>query len=178
MSKTPSNFLDMRPAQPDDALRIAALARWVWLDRYAAEGGVNSTVAEFLKRDFDEQVLRQSLDLNRHWLIERGDTLLAWAHLDDSAVCPVQLSGPAVELKRLYVAPHSQGQGLGLKLLHQARQEWPERALWLSAWVGNEGALRFYRREGALSWGEAWFELGGQQHRNELLGWPALEPEA
>ena len=52
----------MRPAQPEDALRIAALARWVWLDRYAAEGGVNSTVAEFLKRDFDEQLLRQSVD--------------------------------------------------------------------------------------------------------------------
>ena len=26
--------------------------------------------------------------------------------------------------------------------------------------------------------GEAWFELGGQQHRNELLGWAPLEPEA
>lgn len=166
----------MRRARPDDAPRIAALARWVWLDRYAIDGGVNADVANYLKREFDEQLLRQALDLGRHWLVERGDVLLAWAQLDDAAVCPVDAGGPALELKRLYVSPRSQGQGLGARLLRQCRQEWPERALWLSAWVGNTDALRFYRREGAGSWGETWFELGGERHRNEVLGWPALEP--
>ncbi|MCV2354493.1 GNAT family N-acetyltransferase [Paucibacter sp. B2R-40] len=165
----------LRRARPDDALRIAALARWVWLDRYALGGGVNGDVADYLKREFDEPLLRQALDLGRHWLAERGTTLLAWAQLDDAAACPVEAAGAAVELKRLYVSPRSQGQGLGARLLRQCRQEWPERAMWLSAWVGNEGALRFYRREGATYWGETWFELGGEQHRNEVLGWAALE---
>jgi len=37
--------------------------------------------------------------------------------------------------------------------------------------------LRFYRREGAQLLGETWFGLDGQRHRNELLGWPALETQ-
>jgi GNAT superfamily N-acetyltransferase len=163
----------MRRARPDDALRIAALARWVWLDRYAIDGGVNGDVADYLKREFDERILGQSMA--RQWLIERGNALLAWAQLDDASPCPAASDGPAVELKRLYVSPRSQGQGLGARLLRQCRQEWPERPLWLSAWVGNTDALRFYRREGAVYWGETWFELGGERHRNEVLGWPAME---
>ncbi|MBB4842378.1 GNAT superfamily N-acetyltransferase [Paucibacter oligotrophus] len=165
----------MRRAKPEDAQRIAALARWVWLDRYVIDDGVNADVADYLRQEFDEQLLRQAMDLGRSWVIERGSTLLAWAQLDETALCPVELGAPSVELKRLYVSPRSQGQGLGARLLRQCRQEWPEQALWLSSWVGNVDALRFYRREGAAYWGETWFELGGERHRNEVLGWPALE---
>ena len=166
----------MRRARPDDAPRIAALARRAWLDRYAIDGGVNADVADYLRREFDEQLLRQAIDLGRHWLVERGSALLAWAQLDDASSCPVEIHGPGVELKRLYVSPRSQGQGLGARLLRQCRQEWPEQALWLTPWVGNVDALRFYRREGAALWGETWFELGSERHRNEVLGWPALDP--
>jgi GNAT superfamily N-acetyltransferase len=166
----------MRRAQAEDAPRIAALARWVWLDRYSIDGGVNGDVADYLKHEFDEQVL--ALSTGRQWLIERGNVLLAWAQLDDASPCPVDSGGPAIELKRLYVSPRSQGQGLGARLLRQCRQESPKQRLWLSAWVGNAGALRFYRREGAGYWGETWFELGGERHRNEVLGWPPLERSA
>ena len=163
----------MRRAQADDAPRIAALARWVWLDRYAIDGGVNGDVADYLKHEFDEQVLSRSP--GHQWLIERGNALLAWAQLDDASPCPVESGGTAIELKRLYVSPRSQGQGLGARLLRQSRQDSPKQSLWLSAWVGNAGALRFYRREDAGYWGETWFELGGERHRNEVLGWPPLE---
>jgi len=165
----------LRRARPEDVLRISALARWVWLDRYAIDGGVNDDVAAYLKREFDEQLLGQTFDLGRHLLMERGNALLAWAQLDDAAACPLGGDGAGVELRRIYVSPRSQGQGLGARLLRQCRQEWSGRPLWLSVWVGNEDALRFYRREGAAFWGETSFELGGKQHRNDLLRWSALE---
>ncbi|MBY0233623.1 MAG: GNAT family N-acetyltransferase [Burkholderiaceae bacterium] len=169
--------LELRLARPDDAARIAALARWVWLDSYASDG-VSEAFAGYLRREFDEQALRRAIDLSPHWLVQEGEMLQGWAQLDAGAECPALLPAgieQAVELHRLYIAPPCVGRGLGVRLLRQVRQQWPQRALWLSAWEGNEGALRFYRREGAQLWGEAWFELDGQRHRNEVLGWPALE---
>lgn len=170
----------MRPGWPADAPRIAALARWVWLDSYADQG-VNEASAAYLREAFDEQALRRALDLGRHWVLELGEMLQGWAQLSEATECPVELplgTEAAVELQRLYIAPPCVGHGLGARLLRQARQEWPERALWLSSWEGNTGALRFYRREGGQAWGESWFELDGQRHRNEVLGWPALEQSA
>ena len=160
--------MSLRAAVEADLARIAALARWVWLDAYADQG-VSASFARYVEQAFDPAALRQSLQREPMWVIEDGEYLQAWAELD-SAAAPDK-----IELSRLYVAPPLHGQGLGARLLRHVRAVNGRRALWLSAWEGNSGALRFYRREGAQLLGETWFELDGQRHRNELLGWPALE---
>jgi GNAT superfamily N-acetyltransferase len=162
----------LRLATESDLPRIAALARWVWLDSYASEG-VSSSYASYLDRTFEPTSLQQMP--GSHWIVESVDCfMLAWAHVDPTAPCPVAGRGQAVELAQLYVVPPAQGTGLGLRLLRHARELHPERALWLGAWEGNRGGLKFYRREAAELWGETWFELDGQRHRNEVLGWPSL----
>ena len=159
---------ELRPAVDADLPRIAALARWVWLESYASEG-VSAGFAAYVEQAFEPAALARSLQREPMWVIDDGEHLQAWAELD-SASDPVR-----VELTRLYVAPPCFGRGLGARLLRHLLHVNRHRALWLSAWEGNVGALRFYRREGASLLGETWFELDGQRHRNELLGW--LVPE-
>ncbi|WP_077034229.1 GNAT family N-acetyltransferase [Pelomonas sp. KK5] len=154
---------ELRRAVASDLPRIAALARWVWLDSYAQQG-VSDDFARYVEQAFAPAQL-----VGPMWVVEEGGYLLAWAQVDEAAPSPRPV--PAVELKRLYVAPTRQGEGLGALLLQQVRESYADRAVWLSAWEGNAGALRFYRREGGTLWGETWFELGGQRHRNEVLGW-------
>jgi diamine N-acetyltransferase len=161
----------LRKATPADLPRIAALSCWVWLNSYADQG-VSASFARYVEQAFDTAALLRSLQREPMWIIEDGEYLQAWAELDGS-VAPDK-----IELSRLYVAPPCQGQGLGARLLHHVRAVNAQRSLWLSAWEGNAGALRFYRREGATLLGETWFELDGQRHRNEVLGWPALEIQA
>ena len=153
--------------------RIAALARWVWLNTYAKEG-VSVSFAGYIDRAFDPATLRATLP-ERMWLIEEGEYLLAWVHVDLDSACPTTHAGPTVEITRLYVAPSRHGQGFGRRLLAKVCEVFVDRAVWLSTWEGNAGALSFYRREGAEFWGETWFELDGQRHRNEVLAWPALK---
>jgi len=163
----------LRLAAETDLPRIAALARWVWLDSYA-QPGVSESFAQYVQEAFDLDPLRQALTSGM-WVIEDGEFLLAWAHADVHAHCPVERDEMLVELVRLYVAPPHCGKGYGKRLLDHVRATYAQRAVWLTPWEGNAGALRFYRREGASLWGETWFELDGQRHRNEVLGWPALE---
>lgn len=158
----------LRAAVAADLPRIAALARWVWLDAYVHEG-VSDAFAGYLEREFNVDALGATLAREPMWVIEDGDYLRAWVETDAS-------SEPGkVEIARLYVAPPFHGQGFGARLLRHVRAAVPDRAVWLKAWEGNAGALRFYRREGAALVGETWFELDGQRHRNEVLGWPALQ---
>jgi diamine N-acetyltransferase len=161
---------ELRSAVPEDLPRVAALARWVWLDSYAAHG-VSAGFARYVDEAFAPDRLNGPM-----WVAEENEYLLGWAQLDLQSRCPVECEASTVELKRLYVAPPCAGKGLGAKLLQLARQDHADRSLWLSAWEGNAGALKFYRREGAALWGETWFELDGQRHRNEVLGWKAFAP--
>lgn len=50
------------------------------------------------------------------------------------------------EICSLYLAPGACGQGIGKALLQAAKVAAPH--LWLKAFVANEGARRFYQREG------------------------------
>jgi diamine N-acetyltransferase len=168
---------EIRPACAADAQRLSALARWVWLQTYASDG-VRESFAAYVDSAFATAELVRLIGdpTQRLWVVEHEGHLLAWAHLNLSSVCPVSgLTGLQAELSRLYVVPPAAGKGLGSALLRQLRAAAPAHALWLSAWEGNAGALRFYRREQAVPLGETWFELGQERHRNEVLAWPALE---
>ncbi|MET0519644.1 MAG: GNAT family N-acetyltransferase, partial [Burkholderiaceae bacterium] len=125
----------LRAATEADLPRIAALGRWVWLDSYARQG-VSLAFARYVEQAFHIEGLRQTLRREPMWVIDDGEHLLAWAELDSRG------ADSRLELSRLYVAPPRHGQGLGARLLRHVRQAQPRRALWLSAWEGNAGALR------------------------------------
>jgi GNAT superfamily N-acetyltransferase len=62
-------------------------------------------------------------------------------------------SGARVELVSMYVAPELRGQGVGSRLVQHftdwARERGATRAH-VTAYAANEGAMRFYRRQGYL----------------------------
>ena len=122
----------LRRADAGDLARIAALARWVWLQTYA-DLGVTDSFARYLDDAFSLKALADRLARHPMWVIEASapsgspdaTALQAWCELD------LHGDPQRVELTRLYVAPSVQGQGLGARLLRQARAEQPGRALWL-----------------------------------------------
>ncbi|MFG6461664.1 GNAT family N-acetyltransferase [Roseateles sp. DXS20W] len=164
--------MTLRRARADDAPRLAALARWVWLDSYATDG-VELRFLAYLDETFTPAVFERAINdpLQALWLLEEGAALQGFAQAQRGAPAPVS-TGSEVELTRLYVAPPCTGRGLGARLLQAARETWPGEGLWLSVWVGNEGALRFYAREGGRHMGQTQFMLDGQAIANEVIAFP------
>jgi len=159
----------LRRACADDAARLALLAQWVWLDSYAT-GGIESRflpyiAASFTPAEFEGLIAHPQQAI---WLLEEGAALQGFAQLRRSVAAPVQTASSA-ELERLYVAPPCTGRGLGPQLLRAARETWPGEALWLSVWVGNSGAQRFYAREGGQDIGRTDFMLDGQPISNRVI---------
>jgi ribosomal protein S18 acetylase RimI-like enzyme len=164
--------MNLRRACADDAPRLAALARWVWLDSYAVDG-VEQRFLNYLEDAFTAAAFERAMaDAHQAlWVLEEGAALQGFAQIRRGVQAPVPAAS-GVELERLYVAPPCTGRGLGSRLLQASRETWPGEGLWLTVWVGNAGALRFYAREGGRIVGQTHFMLDGQAIDNEVVDFP------
>ncbi len=83
-------------------------------------------------------------DQDRQFLGKLIETTTVWsAHAPD----PVGfLSLDGEDVKALYLAPQARGQGIGARLLDQAKRGHDRLTVW--TFQANTGAIRFYLREG------------------------------
>lgn len=165
--------LTLRPATPDDATTISALAIQVFLDTYAGDG-VRPDLAREALREYAAEAFDARLrePRRRFVLAERGTGLLGFAEVGLAAQ-PAPAGGiTGAELIRLYVQPAAQGSGLGRRLIRAAEALASEAglaALWLTAWDGNRRALAFYAREGYADIGATSYSFEGNSYGNRVL---------
>ena len=163
----------LRPACPDDALCLGVLATQVFLDTYATDG-IRPAIAAEVRQAFSTEAIISLLarESTRVLVAEDAGHLVGFAQVTlGTAQACVPSAAPA-ELDRLYVQEPYTGRGLGRALL-QAAEACASNAgatdLWLTPWVHNHRALRFYARCGYADCGMAWFHMHGEQHENRVL---------
>ena len=162
----------IRQAQPDDAPRLAVLATQVWMHTYATQG-VSPVIADYVLAELAPQSFVAKLGNPAITILvaERDAHLLGLAVSQSDAVCA---STPAatVELATLYVQAHCKGQGIGSRLLHDARALAAKHAsggLWLTVNAQNAAAIDFYTRHNFQRVGSADFVLGDVAHENLVM---------
>lgn len=163
----------LRPAAPEDAITIAALAVQVFLDTYATEGVrpdlAREAFAEYAAEAFATRLQEPS---RRFVLAEQASGLIGFAEIQ---ACPLAAPAGAVigaELVRLYVQPKAQGRGVGSCLLQAAEQAAAAAALgcvWLTAWEGNHRARGFYSSRGYQDVGATVYSFQGLPYANRVL---------
>lgn len=78
----------------------------------------------------------------------------------------------ALEVERIYVRQRFQGRHLGQQLLDYAIKRAAQEGmayLWLGVWENNDGAIRFYQRNGFTRFGEHVFMLGADEQTDYLM---------
>ena len=109
----------------------------------------------------------------RHFLVaERNDHLLGLAVVKIARGSPLVPSSNPAELERLYILDRFSRVGLGSKMLQSVERECLDRGvadLWLTTWIGNSRALKFYERSGYRDMGPTYFAHAGARYENRLL---------
>lgn len=141
MTPTPTGDR-LRPVRDDDAAALTELVGAI----YAEYPGC---VLDLPGVDADLRAPRTTIEAKQGdwWVVEDDDQIVAtcgWAPVDGA-------QGPAIELKRLYVAASRRGRGLGRWLVEQVEQVARERGcrtveLWSDTRFGD--AHRLYERLG------------------------------
>jgi diamine N-acetyltransferase len=160
-----------RDATADDAPAIDALFRRSFADTFAHLYDPKDLAAFFAR--FTGQAWRGEIadpDIAFR-LAEAGGTLAGFAKVS-SVTLPVVPAGPAAELRQLYVLGPWQGAGVAQALiawvLAEARGRGAEE-LYLSVFVDNRRARRFYAHYGFEPVGRYDFMVGSQADEDIIM---------
>ena len=170
--KSDETEIVLRAATQADALRLGVLATQVFLDTYAFSG-ITEAIACEVREAFSTAVFSG--------LVSRESTFITVAVCDEALVGFAQTTvgttqslapvGTHAELDRLYVQEPFANRCIGARLLrnHEALAlEHGVSVLWLSPWVGNQRALRFYAKHGYEDYGLVFFHMGSHKIENRV----------
>ncbi|MFN0186191.1 MAG: GNAT family N-acetyltransferase [Aquabacterium sp.] len=163
----------LRQATMDDALCLSVLAMQVFLDTYATQG-IRRAIAREVLAGYSEPVFARDLadPGTAVWVAEQDGHLIGFVQLRLRAAQADAPAGVQAELLHLYVQHRFTGRRVGARLLAQAEQVAAASGatvLWLTAWVHNLRALRFYARCGYQDCGLAHSVFEGESHENRVL---------
>ena len=159
-----------RDALPGDAAAVAGLFRRSFIATFGhlyrpedLQSFLAGVTEEAFRREIEDPAFRVRLAME-------GDALAAFAKLGPRAL-PVEPSGPALELRQLYVEEAWHGQGVSHALMRWALDEARARGaseLYLSVWSENHRAKAFYRGYGFTYVGPYAFIVGEQADEDEI----------
>ncbi len=167
------NSVILRAANAGDALCLGVLGMHVFLDNYCP-AGIRPTVAREVLAAFSTETMAALLARPQTQVIvaESDGHLVGFAQITLGTAQELVVAQNPVELDRLYVQEPFTARGVGSRLIRQAEQQAAAAGadvMWLSPWVHNHRALRFYVKHHYEDLGLTWYRFEGEQHENRVL---------
>lgn len=167
------NGLTLRPATLADALCLGVLGTQVFLDNYATTG-IRPTLAREVLGAFSTEAVAAMLQQPHTQVVvaELAQHLIGFAQITLGTPQVLLQAQRPLELDRLYVQEPFTAQGVGSRLIQRAEQQAAAAGadvMWLTPWVHNQRALRFYAKLGYADLGSTWYCFEDERHENRVL---------
>ncbi len=160
-----------RDAVPADAAALAALFARCFTDTFG-HLYARADLAAFLADNGQDRWAVQFADPDYATRLGEVDgRAVAFAKLGPPAL-PVRRRRPSAELRQLYVLADQHGTGAGQTLMDWTIATARARGaadLFLSVYIENHRARRFYERQGFVSVGAYIFQVGNQEDEDVLM---------
>jgi len=160
-----------RDANPQDAPALVALFQQVFHETFGhlyRTADIEAFLAKHGEAQWSEQLADPEISIR---LVEDGGACAGYSKVGPLRL-PAQPSGPAIELRQLYVAKAWHGTSVGRDLMDWTIAEARRRGaaeLYLSVFTENPRARRFYERYGFEEVGPYKFMVGDQADDDIIL---------
>lgn len=171
-----SAVLHVRSANAADTALLAHLGARTFMNAYATRNDPRN-IERYVAEAFSEtQVAAEIAMPGSRFLLAYDETAphgspAGYARLQDGWCDCVDGLRP-IELVRIYIEPSAIGHGYGSALLRACLDRASHDGhdtIWLGVWEHNDGAQRFYEREGFLRVGEQHFVLGDDVQHDHIM---------
>ena len=160
-----------RDAGPDDAAILSEIGKRSFVETFAHLYSPEN-LAAFLENHSEENWRAELADPRFSVrIVEADGEVAAYAKVGPLAF-PVEPGGPAAELRQIYVLQPWQGAGIAAALMDWAFEEARRRGaeeLYLSVFVDNHRARRFYDRYGFEYVADYAFMVGDQADHDMIM---------
>lgn len=165
--------MQIRRANTKDIYNIAVLKQQVWIATYAEEG-IRTEFSKYVMSEFTYENIKKTLeDKSRVMLIAETEShLLGCIEIALYEKCPVEIEIDCPEIAVLYVLERFKGMGIGKMLLEESFKQVQSlnyKAVWLTVYHKNLGALEFYRKNQFKTVGSTYFVMDGNKYENKVL---------
>jgi diamine N-acetyltransferase len=164
----------MRLGRPSDAATLAVLGAQTFTDTFGHLYQPED-LDTFLKSHAEERWAAELADPEFTILVVEADgAAVAYAKLGPPHL-PFEPRGQAVELRQFYIVKHWQGRGLADDMMRWVIDEAEKRGgndLYLSVFVDNHRARKFYERWGFVQEGRYAFMVGNHADEDIVMRRP------
>ncbi len=163
-------YVSIRKATKEDLPALRNLAIKTYLDSFG-EMNTKKDMDLYLEEAFNQKKIETEFS--------EPDSIFFLAFLNDEVVGYARIRNNqeefqddgALEIHRVYAANHVIGKGVGKALLSYCldyAKKIGKQSVWLGVWEKNERALRFYKKNGFVKFGQHAFRMGTDL-QNDLL---------
>lgn len=128
----------------------------------------------YLKNSFSAGKLKSELsnDCSEFYAAELGQQIIGYLKINFGQAQTELKDKNALEVERIFVLNTYQRQNVGQQLLEKSLEIARQRSVeyvWLGVWEKNQGAIRFYERNGFISFDSHFFKLGNDRQTDIMM---------
>lgn len=159
-----------------DVKELGKISRQTYLDAFSGENSPENMRA-YLDSSLSEEKLLEELKepKSEFYFAEMNHKTIGYFKINFGDA-QTDLHDPnAMELERIYVVKEFQGKKIGQELLNKALEIAKKNQmdyLWLGVWEKNQGAIRFYERNGFSVTGSHPFRMGDEIQTDLIMKLP------
>ena len=163
----------IRQADVPDTNIICALGITTFYEAYFEQDD-SDDLANYVMESFDPNKIEAELnDKNSTFFIaELNGKAVGYAKLRENSKVGCMKEENAIELQRIYILERAKGKGVGGELLNRSVETVRAKGyetIWLSVWVENPSAVKFYEKLGFVKIGEMRFPYGKTVGTNHVM---------
>lgn len=164
-------MIELKIATKADTAVLALLGRLTWAESHGPYIEDKNDVAKYLDKNFSISKTRENLnDSNQLYCIIYVDALpVGYAKLVINASNKVVTAANGCQLERIFILNDFIPLKIGHQLLHFVEEQVKKLqrdALWLTVYIKNKRAIRFYERNQFKNAGNVNFVVNGKEYEN------------
>ena len=168
-----NNSLAIQKCEEHDLDLLISISRQTFKDAFEHQNNPED-FKTYLNSSFSKEKL--SLELqnpdSEFYFVFVNDKIAGYFKVNQYGAQTDVKDADTIELERIYVLNEFQGKGIGKELMNAVKEialEAEKKFLWLGVWEKNEGAIRFYQKNGFSKFGTHPYPIGDDVQTDWLM---------